>query len=335
MPAPLSLSHLLRVVLAMLAALTGATSPSGAAEAGDATFNVTIGMGASARTEAWTAGNAKTFSDCEPDCPPMVVVPNSPAGFQIGSPPEEQGRLDDEIQTDVSIRALAIGARPVTVAEYKACVAAGGCQPPEWLEPGGQHNIETGSSRYYLNLGEAITGPDRPIVGVSHVDAMAYAKWLSALTGHHYKLPSEAEWEYAARAGTKTAYWWGNSVPADGVVRAACIGCGSEWDGKAPAPAGAFAPNPWGLYSVHGNVWQWTADFYCDDYTSGPKDGSPRLTDDCASVGDRPPARGVRSLRGGSSFYPANAMRSAMRVRNVPDFRNFSVGFRVARDLAP
>lgn len=289
------------------------------------------------RREMRVAGGAKAFLDCEPaeGCPPMVVVPASPVGFMIGSPETEADRSDDEKQTAVTVRAFAIGTRPVTVAEYKACVATGGCQPPEWLEPGGQHNIETGSSRYYKNLGDAITGPDQPIAGVSHVDAVAYAKWLSGKTGHTYRLPSEAEWEMSARAGTKTAFWWGDTLPADGIVRAACAGCGSAWDAKAPVPAGAFAANPWGLHNVHGNVWEWTADVYCDDYASGPKDGSPRMTDDCTPVGDQPPARGVRSLRGGSSFYPAKAMRSAMRVRNVPEFRNFSVGFRVARDLAP
>jgi formylglycine-generating enzyme required for sulfatase activity len=296
-----------------------------------------VGEKDKARTELRVAGGAKPFLDCDASagCPPMVVVPPSPPGFTIGSPETEAERGDDETLTAVSIRAFAIGQRPVTVAEYNACVAAGGCKPPEWLEPGGQHNIETGSSRYYANLGAAITGPDQPVVGVSFIDATAYAAWLSEKTGHTYRLPSEAEWEMAARAGSKTAYWWGDTLPEDGVVRAACAGCGSAWDSKSPAPAGAFPANPWGLHNVHGNVWQWTADFYCEDYGSGPKDGSPRLTDDCAPVGDRPAARGVRALRGGSSFYPAKAMRSAMRVRNVPDFRNFSVGFRVARDLEP
>lgn len=296
---------------------------------------VTLRVGAGAETRI--AGGAKPFSDCPPadGCPPMVVVPASPPGFAIGSPETEPDRGSDETLTEVAIGAFAIGTRPVTVAEYKACVAAGGCEPPEWLEPGGRHNIETGSSRYYLNLGEALTAPDQPIVGVSHIDATAYAAWLAEMTGHAYRLPSEAEWELAARAGSRTAFWWGDTLPDDGVVRAACTGCGSEWDGKAPAPADAFPANPWGLHNVHGNVWEWVADFYCEDYASGPRDGSPRLTDDCAPVGDRPPARGVRSLRGGSSFFPPKAMRSAMRVRNVPDFRNFSVGFRVARDLGP
>lgn len=285
--------------------------------------------------ELRVAGGAKPFSDCASTdgCPPMVVVPASPPGFAIGSPETEPDRGDDETLTEVAIRAFAIGTRPVTVTEYKACVAAGDCKPPEWLEPGGRHNIETGSSRYYLNLGEALTSADQPIVGVSHVDATAYAGWLSDKTGHAYRLPSEAEWELAARAGSKTAFWWGDTLPDDGNARAACAGCGSQWDMKSPAPADAFSPNPWGLHNVHGNVWEWVADLYCEDYASGPRDGSPRLADDCAPVGDRPPARGVRSLRGGSSFFPPKAMRSAMRVRNVPDFRNFSVGFRVARDL--
>jgi formylglycine-generating enzyme required for sulfatase activity len=305
-----------------------------ARELGLALISIRIGLLEKEVTEVRVAGGAKPFRDCEDACPAMVVVPGSPKGFRIGSPESEPHHTDDEAQVEVSVPAFAIGATEVTVAEYKACVAAGGCKPPEWLEPGGQHNIETGASRYYRNLGDNLTAPGQPIVGVSFDDATAYAAWLTSRTGHTYRLPSEAQWEFAARAGTQTAYWWGDTLPTDGVVRAACIGCGSEWDGKAPAAANSFAPNPWGLFNVHGNVWEWAADFYCDDYASGPKDGSPRLTDDCPAIGDQPPARGVRSMRGGSVFYPAKVMRSAMRARNVPDFRNFSVGFRVARDLS-
>lgn len=278
-------------------------------------------------------GSGKPFRDCEEACPAMVVLPSSPKGFKIGTPESERDHMDDEVQAEVSIEQFAIAAMETTVAEYKACVAEGGCKPPEWLEIGGQHNIETGASRYYRNLGDSLTDPGQPIVGVSFEDATAYAAWLSAKTGHAYRLPSEAEWEYAARAGTITAYWWGDTLPADGTVHAACKGCGGEWDGKAPAPADAFGANPWGLYNVHGNVWEWTADYYCEDYASGPKNGAPRTIDDCAPVGDQPPARGVRSMRGGSVFYSAKVMRSGMRARNVPNFRNFSVGFRVARML--
>lgn len=298
---------------------------------------IRVGLPDALQTELRIAGGARPFADCAPEagCPPMVAIPSSPHGFMIGSPPDEPDRMEDEAQTAVSIKAFAIGAHAVTVAEYKACVADGGCPQPEWLEPDGQHNIETGSSRYYKNLGDSLTNPNQPIVGVSQTDATAYAAWLAKRTGHAYRLPSEAEWEFAARAGTTTAYWWGNSAEATDPPRAACNGCGSEWDGKAPAPADAFEPNPWGLYSVHGNVWEWMADFYCDDYASGPKDGTARVIDECAAVGDRPPARGVKSLRGGSAYYSAKMMRAAMRARNVPSFRNFSVGFRVARDLTP
>lgn len=306
-----------------------------AADLGLALLSIRAGEAGKETIELRVAGGAKPFRDCEAACPSMVVVPSSPKGFKIGSPESEPHHTDDETQLEVSVPAFAIGATEVTVAEYKACVAAGGCKLPEWLEPGGQHNIETGSSRYYRNLGDNLTAPGQPVVGVSHEDATAYAAWLTSKTGHTYRLPSEAQWEFAARAGTKMAYWWGEALPADGIAHAACVGCGSEWDAKAPAPANAFAPNPWGLFNVHGNVWEWTADFYCDDYLSGPKDGSPRLTDDCPAVGDQPRARGVRSMRGGSVFYPAKIMRSAMRARNVPEFRNFSVGFRVARDLSP
>lgn len=303
---------------------------------GLAVIDVSVGDAKGAQIEARVAGGAKSFRDCDAPCPPMVVVPRSPPGFAIGSPPDEAGRSDDETLTEIAIKPFAIGIRPVTVAEYKACVAAGGCKPPEWLEPGGQHNIETGTSRYYRNLGDAVTGPDQPIVGVSYVDGVAYAKWLSGVTGHTYRLPSEAEREFAARAGTRTAFWWGNNLPAEGEApKAACQGCGSAWDMKSAAPWGAFPANPWGLANVHGSVWEWTADFYCEDLGSLPKDGTARVVDDCAPAGDNPPARGVMTLRGGSSFYAAKTMRSAMRVRNVPGFRNFSVSFRIARDLAP
>lgn len=321
----------LEAILAANPELKSAVS-SRAGELGLAVISFTTGLKEQQVDTVRIAGGAKPFRDCEHACPALVVVPPSPKGFKIGSPESEPHPTDDERQHDVSIAPFAIGAMEVTVAEYRDCVAAGGCKPPEWLEVGGQHNIETGASRYYRNLGDNLTAPGQPIVGVSFEDATAYAAWLSAKTGHSYRLPSEAEWEFAARAGTTTAYWWGDTLPADD-VRAACVGCGSKWDGKAPAPADAFGPNPWGLFNVHGNVWEWTADFYCEDYASGPKDGSPRSRDDCAPVDDQPPARGVRSMRGGSVFYSAKVMRSAMRARNVPDFRNFSVGFRIAREL--
>lgn len=303
---------------------------------GLAVVEVSLGPPSDRRTELRVAGGGRPFADCAPQagCPPMVAIPATASGFKIGSPPSEPDRLASEDQVEVSIPAFAMATRPVTVAEYKACVADGGCRPPEWLEPDGQHNIETGTSRYYANLGEHLTGDAQPVVGVSQRDGVAFAAWLSKKTGQTYRLPSEAEWERAARAGTTTAYWWGDEAP-DGNVRAVCTDCGTEWDSKALAPAQSFDPNPWGLYNVHGNVWEWTADLFCDDYATGPRDGRARATDDCKPQGDRPAARGVYSMRGGSAFFPAKSMRSATRLRQLPDFRNVSVGFRVARDLAP
>lgn len=302
------------------AAFTGSTAKSA----------VLLGGGmlvASLAAMAWSAKAADAaFRDC-PSCPEMVKIPASPAGFKIGSPVTEAGHNPRETQFEVSIKPFAIGRYEVSVAEYKACVAAGGCRPPEWLEPGGQHNVETGSSPYYKTYGTAITGDRQPIVGVSHDDALAYAVWLTKTTGKSYRLPSEAEWEYAARASTTTAYWWGNEPLNDGKVMAVCQGCGSEWDSRLLGPVDAFEPNPWGLYNVHGNVWEWVADYDCDAYASGPSDGTPRATDNCARR-DQP---GLFVLRSGSSFYETRFARSAARLRNFAGFRNASVGFRVAQ----
>ena len=174
---------------------------------GLALVELNLGTPGSARSEMRVTGGGKPFRDCSEaeGCPQMVVVPPSPPGFQVGSPETEKDHGDDEGLTQVSLPAFAIGATAVTVAEYRACVNAKACKPPEWLEPGGQHNVETGSSRYYRNLGNNLTDPGQPIVGVSYEDAVAYAAWLSQKTGHTYRLPSEVQWEFAARAGTRTA----------------------------------------------------------------------------------------------------------------------------------
>lgn len=277
------------------------------------------------------AGGGVSFTDCpeQDGCPQMLVVPTSRPGTMIGSPPDEAGHRETEKMHPVTIKAFAIGRFEVSVGEYKACVAAGGCKPPEWLEPGGQHNVETGVSGYYRNYGAAVTGDRQPIVGVSYDDAVAYAHWLSSKTGKLYRLLSEAEWEYAARAGTTTAYWWGNEVRHLGQAMGNCQGCGSEWDSKGLAPVDAFKPNLWGLYNVHGNVWEWVADYYCEDYETGPTDGSPRMADDCS----KKDAPGLRVLRSGSTFYDAALSRAAIRLRNFQHFRNISVGFRVGRSF--
>jgi formylglycine-generating enzyme required for sulfatase activity len=281
----------------------------------------------------YVAGSGKPFRDCAPaeTCPEMLVVPPSREGFKIGSRSSEAPASKSEAQQDVRIAAFAVGRLEITVGQYQACVDAGGCPPPEWREPDSQHNIETGRSSYYRNLGGAVSGTEYPVVGVSWSNAQSYARWLSSLTGKTYRLLSEAEWEYAARAGTTTRYWWGEEIQPGGKVMAVCEDCGSKWDSKSAAPADQFEANPWGLKNVHGNVWEWVEDFYCNNYASGPKDGSARKEDNCA-VRDH---KGLRILRGGSAFYGREFSRSATRLRNFEHFRNYSVGFRIGRSLGP
>ena len=279
------------------------------------------------------AGSGETFRDCDDKqtCPEMVAVPSTTGIVLLGTidPKEPEYATKKILRT--KLVTFAIGKYEVSVAEYAKCVEAGACQQPEWLEEGSQFHIKTGRNNYYRKLGNSLNDPDSPITGVSWTDANAYTKWLSKRTGQDYRLPSDAEWEYAARAGSRRAFWWGEQPKASGKVMAACRGCGSESDAKSLAPVSAFAANPWGLHNVHGNVWEWIADYYCDQFRTSPRDGSARDKDNCA-VRDAP---SLHVLRGGSSFYEPRFMRSSKRLRNKRAFRNFSVGFRVARTLVP
>lgn len=171
----------------------------------------------------------------------------------------------------------------------------------------------------------------QPVVGISWSDASDYAAWLARSTGKPYRLPSEAEWEYAARAGSADPYWWGSESKRAGEPMACCRGCGSDLDGQGLYPAVSFKPNPWGLHNIHGNVWEWVADDFCESYAAGPSDGSPR---DHATCATQVAAKPLKVFRGGSCFYDPQQMRAAMRLRNYASFRNMTVGFRVARSLS-
>lgn len=261
----------------------------------------------------------------------MIVVPASkPTGFKIGSPKTEAGHIESESQHNRTVRAFAIGKYEVRVGEYMACIQAKACRQPEWAEPDGQHNVFTGTGVTYHSIKDTIIGDNQPIVGISWQDATDYTIWLSKLTGRAYRLPSETEWEYAARAGTTTAYWWGDDVKHQDQAMACCAGCGSERDANNLYEVTSFKPNPWGLHNVHGNVWEWVADYYCQSYSAAPKDGSAKTDKACPK--QRSP-EGLRIFRGGSCFFEPRQMRSAMRLRNWPSFRNMTVGFRVARSL--
>ena len=243
----------------------------------------------------------EVFRDC-PDCPEMVVIPAG--SFRMGCV-SGRGCLDSEKPVHaVRIDApFALGRHEVTFAQWDACVSGGGCR--------GYRPADQGWGR-----------GDRPVINVSWEDARGYASWLSRETGQAYRLPSEAEWEYAARAGTTTSYWWGNEI---GSNRANCYGCGSRWDGDRTAPVGSFATSPWGLHDMHGNVWEWVEDCWNGSYPGAPVDGGAWLSGDCSS----------RVLRGGFWYDVPGLLRAAFRDWYTSGDRSYSVGFRVARTLAP
>ena len=225
--------------------------------------------------------------------PEMVRIAGG--DFWMGSPASEAGRDNDERRHRVRVEAFSMGKYEVTFAEYDRFAEATGRARPD----------DEGWGR-----------KDHPVINVSWDDATAYARWLSEETGERYRLPTEAEWEYAARAGTETAYPWGNDV---GRGRANCGGCGSRWDNRQTAPVGSFDGNAWGVHDTVGNVREWTCSEYDEDYG-----GAERR---CASGSD-----GRRVLRGGSWLDKPWRVRSASRLWTGPGYRNYSLGFRLVQD---
>lgn len=158
-----------------------------------------------------------------------------------------------------------------------------------------------------------------PVTDVTWDDAIAYTKWLSKQTRQKYRLPSESEWEYAARAGTNTTYWWGS---AKGSGNAHCFDCGTDLSTQRPAKVGSYAPNQFGLYDTAGNVFEWTHDCYHRNYNEAPDDGSVWDGGDCS----------VRVARGGAFRSPASSMRVENREKFQSNKKHYNVGFRVVRD---
>ena len=242
-----------------------------------------------------------SFRECAKDCPEMVVVP---AGeFMMGSPTTEKGRLRNEgPQHSVTMaKPFAVSKFDVTFADWDACVSVGGCP-------------RVGDSGFGRGT--------MPVILVSWDDAQQYVAWLSKMTGKPYRLLSEAEWEYAARAGSTTAYFWGDEI---GKGNANCLGCGSQWDNRQTSPVGSFKPNAFGLYDIAGNVWQWVQDCAHGNYVGAPTDGSAWTIGDCSQ----------RVVRGGSWLYPPRFLRSATRYWLSTDNRIHNFGFRVGRTLTP
>ena len=270
-------------------------------------------------------GAGQSFKDCS-DCPEMVVVPAG--SFTMGPPSDEEVATVREDQTRVDIASpFAVGRFAVTRDEFAAFVAATGHKTE-----GGCYRFNGSESRREGDRSwrsPGFTQTDRhPVVCVNWNDAQAYVAWVSSTTGRSYRLLSETEREYVARAGSTTPFWWGTTISTeqanyDGRI-AYAGGAKGEWR-QATVPVDSFAANPWGLYNVHGNVWEWTEDCWNENNAGNPQDGTARVAGDCS----------LRVLRGGAWANAPHTLRSARRGRNPPDSRDGFIGFRVARTLSP
>jgi formylglycine-generating enzyme required for sulfatase activity len=241
----------------------------------------------------------------------MVVVPAG--SFIMGSRQSDSVEKDPEfVEVDPTsrerprhevtlARPFAVSMFEVTFDDWDACSAAGAC--PDAPDSRGRGSM--------------------PVINVSWIDAQKYASWLTQLTGKDYRLLSEAEWEYVARAGTDTRYSWGNDI---GKANANCDGCGSQSDLQQTAPVGSFRPNAFGIYDMHGNVWEWVEDTWHESYDGAPTDGSAWLQ------GGNPD---LRIIRGGAWRNESYLVHAALRERRNIHVRFDTLGIRVARTLNP
>jgi formylglycine-generating enzyme required for sulfatase activity len=247
---------------------------------------------AAAPSRTMTKGGV--FQDCSV-CPPMIEVPAG--SFQMGN--RGQDSTEQPVHEVALKHRFAIGVREVTYGEWMACVKDQGCKhAPELVS----------------------TTDQSPMRDVSWSDAVQYTAWLKKTTQQPYRLPTEAEWEYAARANSSTHYWWGNDP---GVVYANCKGCGGEWNRDAPLKVGSYRPNPFGIYDMNGSVWEWVSDCWHSNYKGAPNDGRSWETPGCQQ----------RVLRGGSWRDDPSLVRSFTRFYYDADIRYIANGFRVALTL--
>ncbi|MBM3644389.1 MAG: formylglycine-generating enzyme family protein [Alphaproteobacteria bacterium] len=301
-----------------------------------------LGLAISASTVAW-AQPALTFRDC-PTCPEMVVLPAG--SFVMGAPASEEEDAPEEFrgwsvpQVPVTFRQpFSMGRFEVTRGEFRAFVEASGYMPVSScrvLTAGGIWADRHGAS--WDKPGFEQTDED-PVICVSAEDALAYTRWLSQLTGRRYRLPSESEWEYGARAGSPEQRYWGDASPcafanvADASLAAesdatrmveryfACV------DGyPRSAPVGSFAANAFGLHDMLGNVWEWTGDCWKEDLVGVPRDGAYR------PIQDNPFSCIRRAARGGGWSSPPALIRAAQRFGAVTRSASINTGFRVARE---
>jgi formylglycine-generating enzyme required for sulfatase activity len=229
----------------------------------------------------------QAFRDCD-NCPEMINIPGGT--FEMGS---NEDSSESPVHR-VAVRAFAIGRYPVTIGQWKQCVATGACR--------------------YAPVGD----DDLPVYNIHWDDAQEYVRWLSQSTKARYRLPTEAEWEYAARARTATKYWWGNVLTPG---KAACRGCGSGYSGERPTKVGLFAPNGFGLFDMTGSIDQWVSDCWNRNYDGAPRDGSSW---------DRPNCR-QHVLRGGAWKNDVSYSRTSSRDSYDTDVRYPTHGLRVVR----
>jgi len=235
-----------------------------------------------------------SVSDCDM-CPDMVVL--QPGSFSMG---DNRGDRSERPAHKVTIsKPYAIGKYEITLAQWNACVQAGACKAI--ASPAGSSD-------------------QSPATDISWTDTQRYVHWLSKLTGQDYRLPTEAEWEYAARAGTSSRYWWGEKMESG---KANCKGCGGEWSNDAPANVDAFPANPFGIYGMNGGVWEWVEDCWHKSYHGAPADGSVWTSHDCRE----------NVIRGGSWRNDSTYAHSASRFTYDTMVRYILNGFRVAKTL--
>ena len=262
-----------------------------------ATATVAGGVAARVGNETLCLKPKDTFKDC-PECPEMVVVP---AGeFVMGSNDYDNEKPIHKVSI---ARPFALSRFEITFAEWDACISEGGCKhKPD--------DRDWGRGK-------------RPVMNVSwtHIK-QEYLPWLTSKIGRAYRLPTEAEWEYAARAGTRTRYSWGNDI---GSERANCDGCRSPGSVKQTVPVSSYSANAFGLYNMHGNVWEWVEDCYHETYDGAPAEGSAWTTGACE--------KSHRVLRGGGWSHAPIDLRSANRIRLPAETYYSDDGFRVARTL--
>ncbi|GMQ83380.1 MAG: hypothetical protein BMS9Abin06_0114 [Gammaproteobacteria bacterium] len=240
----------------------------------------------------------RTFRDALPDgSTAPVMVELRADSFTMGSG-STSPRFEERPQHRVNLSRFAISKYEVTFAQYERFVQATGRARP----------ADEGWGR-----------GTRPVINVSWQDAVAYTQWLSGQTGARYRLPSEAEWEFAARSGGNKRFWWGKEV---GKNHANCFDCGGQWSGSRTAQVGSYAASPFALHDMAGNVMEWVQDCYQSGYAGVPLDGGAVVTGDCSS----------RVVRGGGYSSPADLLRSASRDKRPPDVRLDNMGFRIVRE---